>query len=118
VTQLALALGDVTLARNHYQHLSEQHPALAQVLRGVPQLTRPSAQAGGSSEGSLGKLKGWLEVGGKAVDILSSLIKLVGGMNGSHGVPAMPGSADMGMGWLGGMGGVNAGSYGGMFGGM
>lgn len=76
----------------------------------VKQLTRPAPAHSGSESSLAGKVKDWLQVGGKALDILTALIKLVGPATG-QGVPAMPGSSSMGMGWMGGLDGMNVGGW-------
>ncbi len=124
VTQLALALGETHQAQRSCQNLSG-HSGLAGVARVVQQVSRPGSPSSGSDNALAGKVKSWLSVGGKAIDILGALIKMVGGPRGDDSLPAMPGFADLGFGWLGslngasvGMGGMGGMDRGGFFGGM
>ncbi len=108
-TQLALALGEVQQAQRYCQQPGNL-PPLVRMTQVVKQLTRPAPAHSGSESSLAGKVKDWLQVGGKALDILTALIKLVGPATG-QGVPAMPGSSSMGMGWMGGLDGMNVGGW-------
>lgn len=108
-TQLALALGEISLARRFCQQTG-CHPNLGHLNRIVEQLVRPATDSMGSDSDLIERIREWLKTGGKAIDILAALITLVGGSAPSS-VPAMPGSNDMGMSWMGGLDGLSAGGF-------
>ncbi len=99
-SQLAVALGEIGLA-HRFCRQTGNHPDLIRLSRLVQQLSWPGTGAMGFDSSLAGKVKGWLTAGGKAIDILASLIELVR-VPEAEGVPAMPGSGDMGIGWMGG----------------
>jgi hypothetical protein len=107
-TQLALALGEIQQAQRFCQQPAAGHPQLANLSQVVRNLNQPTATPTPSDANGLAKkVKDWLDVGGKAVDILSTLMKMCGG-SGASGGTGMPGGFGMGMGGMG-MGGMNMG---------
>lgn len=93
--QIAVALGDVASAQMVCQQAGanlQMTPMthMQQPPQGMPP-AGPQTQPATQGSGLAGQVKGWLEAGGKAVDILKSLGLFGGGGGGGGGMPGMGG---------------------------
>jgi hypothetical protein len=96
VGQLSLALGQVQQAQVLAQQMTgnPQQAAFGQMVNYVSQAgAAPPTQASGAAS----NVKGWLETGGKALDVLAQLMKLFN-VSGGDGGSAMHGGFNLGMG--------------------